>query len=290
MADYPIRAAAKLTGIAIDTLRAWERRYKAVQPRRSARGRVYDDADVQRLSLLRRAVENGHAIGQIASLPDGELADLSKAAPVAPSLHASGWLEPLLAAVEALDYPRTNQLLGRVAALLTPTEVVHEVILPAFREVGERWGHGFRSIAREHLLSASVRNLLGTLGRPQTSHSPAHFLFTTPSGELHEFGILVAAILAIASTANVSYLGPNLPVEEIIFAVEQTRANIVVMGLTHSDPAIDGELLSLAEKLPPHVQIWLGGDLVPSPALPARIHLVPDFHDFEQRVQALMSA
>ena len=53
---YPIRAVSKLTGIAIDTLRAWERRYGAVTPVRDSRGRLYSDADVARLRLLHQAV------------------------------------------------------------------------------------------------------------------------------------------------------------------------------------------------------------------------------------------
>ncbi|MCX6620756.1 MAG: MerR family transcriptional regulator, partial [Acidobacteria bacterium] len=57
---YPIRAVAKLTGIPVDTLRAWERRYRAVTPDRSARGRLYSDAEVRRLLLLRTAVDGGH--------------------------------------------------------------------------------------------------------------------------------------------------------------------------------------------------------------------------------------
>ena len=54
---YPIRAVSKLTGISVDTLRAWERRYAVVDPERDERGRLYSDADVERLRLLRQAVE-----------------------------------------------------------------------------------------------------------------------------------------------------------------------------------------------------------------------------------------
>ena len=62
---YPIRAVSRLTGIGIDTLRAWERRYGAVTPTRDDRGRMYTEADVARLRLLNGAVDrtfsNGNA-------------------------------------------------------------------------------------------------------------------------------------------------------------------------------------------------------------------------------------
>ena len=76
-AHYPIRAVSKLTGIGIDTLRAWERRHGAVTPIRDDRGRMYTDADVARLRLLRGAVEHGHSIGRLAGLTDAELRHLA---------------------------------------------------------------------------------------------------------------------------------------------------------------------------------------------------------------------
>ena len=85
-ASYPIRAVSKLTGIGIDTLRAWERRHGAVTPIRDDRGRMYTDADIARLRLLRGAVEHGHTIGRLAALTDAELRHLA-AAGQRPSWH-----------------------------------------------------------------------------------------------------------------------------------------------------------------------------------------------------------
>jgi DNA-binding transcriptional MerR regulator len=65
--SYPIRAVAKITGLSLDTLRAWERRYKAVVPGRSDRGRQYGAAHIERLLLLNQLVQKGHAIGGIAA-------------------------------------------------------------------------------------------------------------------------------------------------------------------------------------------------------------------------------
>ena len=73
-ARYPIRAVSRLTGIAIDTLRAWERRYGAVTPTRDDRGRMYTEADVARLRLLNGAVEQGHSIGRLAGLSNDRTA------------------------------------------------------------------------------------------------------------------------------------------------------------------------------------------------------------------------
>ena len=73
---YPIAAVSRLTGLHLDTIRAWERRYAAVTPERGPRGRVYTDAHVQRLRLLAALVKQGHSIGQVAELPTPGLEEL----------------------------------------------------------------------------------------------------------------------------------------------------------------------------------------------------------------------
>src|SRR4051812_25804905 len=86
---YRIGAVARFTGLTTSGIRVWERRYGALTPARSERGgRLYDDADVERLVLLRRLLEAGHSIGTIAALPEAELERLAAArAPIAPPAH-----------------------------------------------------------------------------------------------------------------------------------------------------------------------------------------------------------
>ncbi len=73
-AHYRIGTASRLTGIPVDTLRIWERRYSVVKPKRS-RGsdRLYDAADIERLCLLKKLTERGYSIGDIAGLENDKL-------------------------------------------------------------------------------------------------------------------------------------------------------------------------------------------------------------------------
>ena len=71
---YRIGAVARMTGVAADTLRVWERRYEVVEPQRSPTGsRLYSRDDIARLALIKRLVDAGHAIGSIARLDLGQL-------------------------------------------------------------------------------------------------------------------------------------------------------------------------------------------------------------------------
>ena len=269
---YPIRAVSKQTGISIDTLRAWERRYQAVTPQRDDRGRLFTEADVQRLHLLRTAVEHGHAISQLAVLKDEDLQTLiANPALVAPELSTAKKtrqnkpaieLDAVIAAIERLDYAEAERELALLAAVLTPRDLVHHVAQPLMQQVGEAWHEGRLSIAQEHMTSSLLRNLLGALvPLYRRTSPPSKVLFATPSAELHEFGILLAAMLTAGGGLGIVYLGTNLPGEEIVMAAHKTMPQAVVLGLIGANGAQAGikEVQIVAEKLPAQIELWVGG-------------------------------
>lgn len=72
--SYKIGAVSRITGIGSETLRAWERRYKAVIPLRTESGdRNYSRDDVAKLLLLKSLVDAGISIGTIAGLDTEQL-------------------------------------------------------------------------------------------------------------------------------------------------------------------------------------------------------------------------
>jgi DNA-binding transcriptional MerR regulator len=264
---YPIKAVSQLTGIGIDTLRAWERRYAAVSPARDRRGRLYTDSDITHLRLLHRAVSAGHAVGRLARLSDDELrllvegnADRDRALTVARTVA----LDPARvdATLLAFDSDALEQELWRIAAAVPPIDLVRDVLLPALARVGDRWNEEQAGIAHEHLISATLRNLLGSFlrlyGRGQSS---PRLLFATPSGERHEIGVLSAAMLAASHGLAVTYLGPELPAPAMIAAVKASGARVLVLGLTlpGTFQPRDRELKRIVRGLPSDVALWTGG-------------------------------
>lgn len=66
---YRSGAAARLSGVPVETLRVWERRYGVTDPSRSERGqRQYSFEDVRRLGLIKQLVDAGNSIGAVAHL------------------------------------------------------------------------------------------------------------------------------------------------------------------------------------------------------------------------------
>ena len=71
---YRISAAAALSGLPINTIRNWEKRYQVVSPARTDAGdRRYCDRDIERLALLRKLTELGLSIRDIAGYNNHEL-------------------------------------------------------------------------------------------------------------------------------------------------------------------------------------------------------------------------
>lgn len=286
---YPIRTVSKMTGLGIDTLRAWERRYEAVRPTRDQRGRMYSDADVQRLRLLRDAVANGHAIGRIARLDLGALTAASQphVHHVAPIPTRRGVIDAagLVEAVERFDAPFLETELGRAASFLGPLPLWQDVLVPALQDVGVRWSDGRASVAHEHLFSAIVRNVLGTLVRSHSRYdTPARIVFATPSGELHELGTLAAAALAASGGLGAVYLGPNLPATDLVRIVKGVDTDVVVLGVTaagRDGAQIEREVRAIASGLSRDVELWIGGAAAPRLARLLQPRVVA-IHDYAQ--------
>ena len=73
-ARYRIGAVCRMTGLSQHVLRVWEKRYGVVRPRRASnQRRLYSERDIDKLALLKRLVDAGHAIGSIAQLDRAEL-------------------------------------------------------------------------------------------------------------------------------------------------------------------------------------------------------------------------
>jgi DNA-binding transcriptional MerR regulator len=259
---YPIRAVAEITGLSLDTLRAWERRYQAVVPERSDRGRQYGPAQIERLLLLGKLVHKGHAIGGIASLADQELKNLlAQPSQTTPGPEAlADILTPVLSAIENFDSARAGDELSRLAAVLSPRDLVYQVAVPLMLEVGIRCHNGTLAIAQEHMLSQMLRNLLGSMIRLFRPSNPAmKMVLATPAGESHEFGILASAMLASMAGIEPVYLGPDLPALEIANVAQRVSAQVILLGITVITETTADEVRSLAAAMPEAGELWIGG-------------------------------
>lgn len=275
---HPIQVVARRTGLTPDALRAWEKRYHTVTPGRHGGGRrLYSDADIERLSLLRRATSHGRRIGDIASLTTEDLREMvaqddaaARQAPAGPARETARTGTDSIAslvhaakeAVQALDAEALDRTLARARALSDAVPFVDAVISPFLSEIGALWERGEVGVANEHLASASVRTLLGRdLASLRVPVNAPVVIVTTPAGQRHELGALMASVTALAAGWRAIYLGASLPAAEIAAAATRQEARAVALSLIHpdNDPLVGDELLILRRLLPPSTAVLVGG-------------------------------
>jgi DNA-binding transcriptional MerR regulator/methylmalonyl-CoA mutase cobalamin-binding subunit len=273
-AHQTIKAVAQRTGLSAHVIRVWEKRYRAVEPSRTGTNRrLYSDAEVERLSLLRDLTHAGHSIGPIAALPTERLRQLASSGangarhPTPTGRPQSKLLEEAIEAVTRLDSAELEHILNRGAVEHGIQGLLQKLIAPLAQRIGELWREGEITAAHEHFASAVIRIFLGHAAKSfvATEHAPV-LVVATPHGQLHELGALLAAATAANLGWNIIYLGPSLPAAEIAGAVRQQEARAVALSIVYpeDDPRITVELERLQQLLPPGVQMLVGGRAAPS--------------------------
>ena len=292
---YSIKAVSQATGLSIETLRAWERRYRVVEPRRDANGRrAYDPDDVIRLRKLREATERGHPISRLARLGEQDLDGLLQSTrdTVDRSASARSLGDQILSAAEDYRPADCDQLLAMALALLPVSQVVMDVLAPTLVEVGERWHRGQLAIAQERIISSAVRKQLSSVldTYSRIADGPVMVL-STPAGERHELGILMCALLAAAKNVRCHYLGPDLPAGELATYAARVRADVVVLSVLMTDDleGMSAQVGQLAQLLPEQIEIWGGGAALQQagPRLPERLRRLDSLPDFEREITLL---
>ena len=253
---YEIQEVAELTGLSTGRLRAWERRYEVVSPARQDNGyRAYTAAQVALLRAFARLVQAGERIGDLAAQPREEVIARSERAsePDSP-------LAPLIEAVRGYDRAGLEALVARELGRHGPLWFATEVVLPLATQVGDLWALGKLPIASEHLASEVVVHALKEALREAPGTGPLLLAAGLP-GERHEWGLLATLVRARSEGWQVQYLGPDLPLDELVQAAWTLRPAAV--AVSSSDPELVErvlpELSRFVHRLPPRVRAVIGG-------------------------------
>jgi len=222
---------------------------------------------VERLLRLSRLTERGHAIGRLALLPLPELVRLEEEAPAdrleTASAEAAEAVTAALQATRRLDDLELQAVLERAAITLGVPVFLDQVVTPLLKRIGEGWSQHSVSVAQEHMASVVIRRVLGWLMRVYEVRKGApRVVVTTPPHYAHELGALMAAASAAAEGWSVTYLGPDLPVADLVSAVGLSGARAVAISAVHQPQQsgdLPGVLRDTRARLPADVTLLVGG-------------------------------
>ena len=293
---YSVKAITSLTGLTAETLRAWERRYQCINPRRNANGRrSYSQTDLDKLKLLVTLTQNGHPISKIANFSCDQLRQFLKQAPEQNDLQHSNLFNQIIEALQNYRIEQCERLLKRALLAYEPLDYARDILLPALHQIGELWHDEKINIAQEHMFSSCVKRIVLTmvnnLHQP-SKHNPS-MLFATPSGEMHEFGILIGCLIAAAQQYTCYFVGADLPGLDIVDASRHLNPDIIVIGMVKTPPE-QQTLTNLSEVInfasTGKTKIWLAGagaecwfNKIPMP--PEQCELISNIDQFHAKAR-----
>ena len=140
--------------------------------------------------------------------------------------------------------------------------LLDDLVGPLMAWIGERWHDGSIRVAHEHMATAAIRSFLGRMKQIRRAGVGAPcIVISTPAGQDHEIGALMAATIAANEGWRDLYLGPNLPAQEIALAAMEANAAAVAVSIVApgNNPSVIHEFHTLRHVLQERVPVLAGG-------------------------------
>ncbi|MEI6592409.1 MAG: MerR family transcriptional regulator [Holophagaceae bacterium] len=245
-----------VTGLSVDVIRIWERRYGFPTPIRLPSGhRRYPDTDLQRLRLIAEALAHGQRPALVARADADALRRM-----ILPT--GGSRLDALWQSVEAMDPDRMRNLLQGYLEGMGWQPFLQEVVKPLLDRVGIAWAEGEIGLHHEHLLTEVLEDLLRRMRQvlPVLAGEGRVLLCTLP-GERHRLGLLMAALVFAGRGSRTDLMGVDLPLASIAQAAKLLRVNRVAISLSiqHTGEPMRRMILDLKDRLPEDCLVLIGG-------------------------------
>ncbi|GAB4197423.1 MAG: cobalamin-dependent protein [Roseiflexaceae bacterium] len=300
---FNTKAVARETEVPADTFRAWERRYGIPRPQRTAGGhRLYSERDIAIIRWLRDRTAEGMNISQAVMLLNNSLAEAAEELPPAPipppsyeprAMHRL--VDDLTGALVAFDAQRAERQLAEAFALYPVEDVLLHVVQPTMVELGERWHRGEINVASEHFATQFVRRKLAAMVNMfDGDGGRGKIIVACTPDEQHDLGALFVALFLVRKGWHVIYLGPQVPVPDLLESIHTTRPDLVCLSASMPETAIQvTEVAQAIHNSFPQVHIGYGGRIfntIPElrETIPA-VFLGEDAREFSDNVAALLS-
>ncbi len=237
---YSIKQASIRSGVSVPLIRAWERRYGVVSPKRTASGyRMYDDQAIATLMRVRELTESGWTASEASrAVLEGEVAvPAPRPQPVTASTtevshaEAADLITRFVDSATDMDIAATGAALDEIFARGSFEAIVDDLLMPALIALGQAWSEGRVDVAAEHAASAAVHRRLSALYEAAATLADPLVVVGLPPGSRHELGALAFAVALRRKGVGVLYLGPDVPVASWVHVIGQNRARVAIMSV-----------------------------------------------------------
>ncbi len=264
---FNLKVVLKETGIAADTLRAWERRYGLPMPQRSAGGhRLYSQRDIETIKWLMKRQAEGLSISRAVELWKEQTASgtdpLGGPVPAGFIPASSANLETLrrdwLAACFKFDTLAAEQILNQAFAVHSVEITCTEIMMRGLSEVGELWQKGISTVQQEHFVSEiATRRLEALISASPAPTRAGTILVACPPEEWHTFPSLLITLFLRRRGWKVVSLGAVVPTERMEETLDTVDPKLVVLSAQTLVTAVS--LQKMAGFLKERVPVAFGG-------------------------------
>lgn len=253
-----IGALSKATGVPVETLRTWERRYGFPNPERNDSGhRIYSPNTIERLRLIDAALKQGLRAATALAMPEDALRQA-----VSNRLEEQVDEDPWMDAVKRFDGETLEQLMRGDWNALGALPFFTKRLQPFLEDVGNAWMNNRIDVAHEHFASERVRDFLTQQWRPMSDRAtgPLVLAATLPS-ETHYLGLQMACTILAIAGCKILYLGADTPVEDVVTTVSKRSVDAVCVSVSvaANRSMTVRDLSHLRARLNPAVELVVGG-------------------------------
>lgn len=158
-----------------------------------------------------------------------------------------------------------QQVRAALEANLDPVTVLNDAMIPAMREVGQRYQSGEYYIPELMIAARAMQDGIAVL-QPRLVETHAKpvgkVMMGTVSGDLHDIGKNLVAMMLQGAGFQVEDLGVNIPPDKFVRAVQKSSPDILGMSalLTTTMPQLKLTLDALRDAgLRQQVKVMIGG-------------------------------
>jgi DNA-binding transcriptional MerR regulator/methylmalonyl-CoA mutase cobalamin-binding subunit len=252
---YSIKQASIRSGVSVPLIRAWERRYGVVSPKRTASGyRLYDDQAIATLVRVRELTESGWTASEASrAVLEGEVPvqvprprTITAITSEEAHVEASELIARFVDAAASMDIAATGAALDEIFARGSFEAIVDDLLMPALIALGDAWSKGRVDVAAEHAASAAIHRRLSALYEAAATLDDPLVVVGLPPGSRHELGALAFAVALRRKGVGVLYLGPDVPVASWVHVIEQNRARVAIMSVVQEVDRISALEVAMA--------------------------------------------
>ena len=270
--ELSIGALADATGLGVERIRMWERRYGYPQAiRRPSGHRRYPIDEVKRLKAIKKALELGYRAGDIAKSSIEELETLvdtpiPQPTPQLAPLRLQTAHDPQVATwvkyAKQLDETKLTVEFLQSWNEIGMLKFMSTKLIPLLRLLAEHREQGKISDSEEHFTSERIADFLSSKWRQMNNNSQGEpIVLASLPGDIHRLGLQMCACVIALANRRVVFIGTSSPIDEIVKTVKKVSAAVVCVSITNSLTKAHAKdcLFQLIRGLPKQVAVVVGG-------------------------------